>query len=71
MMIGSEIFPGKPWLFVMGKPWENPRKMVVLWDFMGFTTNIAMEKFVTFNGKNHYELAIFNSYVKLLEGTIW
>ena len=59
----------------LGKPWENHRKMVVSWDFMGFygiyplvMTNITIE--------NHHlkwncplNIVIFPSYVKLPKGT--
>ena len=43
---------------LMGKPWENHRKMVVSWDFMGYyplvMTNIANWKITIFNGQIHY-----------------
>ena len=50
-----------------GKPWENPRKMMVAWDLMGFslwqtfTNNFG--KIHHFDGVNPVCMAIFESYV--------
>ena len=41
-------------------------KTITIWLF-----NIANWKITIFNGKIHYKIAIFNSYVKLPEDTIW
>ena len=55
-----------------GKPWENPRKMMVAWDLMGFslwqtfTNNFG--KIHHFDGVNPVCMAIFESYVSLPEG---